>query len=173
MKDVLLLATTAALFAFGWFLMGEADRFFASSGLVQGAQPVPDENTLRLGFYDPVAADIIAEALEPYSRAYPDRPARIFYGSEKELRRGLAAGRFDVIFLPENAEIPAHMQYNAKMIFLDCTSIGMRCGGLPIEPVAGGRIAQRVVWIDETAPIFVGGFVKCLEERFAAPTMEK
>lgn len=37
-----------------------------------------------------------------------------FCETEKESPKGLAAEKFNALFLPENAEIPAHMHYNYR-----------------------------------------------------------
>lgn len=99
------------------------------------------------------AADSITNVLEQCSKLYPELSVRIFYGAEEELLNGLSAGKFDVIFLPENAEIPAHMQYNCKMVSLHYTPVMMKYGGLPIEPIADGHITQKVLWIGEAHPL--------------------
>ena len=167
MQDVLLLAVVAATFAFGWFLVGKLDRFLESNHHMQELQLSSGENTLRLGVCNPTAADSIANVLAQYSKLYPDTSVCIFYGAEDELLNGLSAGKFDVIFLPENADIPAHMQYNSKMVSLHYTPAMMKYGGLPIEPIADGHITQKVLWVGESA--FAGCFVECLEAQFPAP----
>lgn len=101
MQDVLLLAAAAAIFAFGWFLMGKLDHFLETSSPARTPQLPSGENTLRLGFCDSTAAGSIADILEQYSRLYPDISVRIFCGSEEELLKGFSAGRFDVIFLQD------------------------------------------------------------------------
>lgn len=173
MQDVLLLAAVAVTFAFGWFLMGKLDRFLDSNRHRQEVQLSSGENTLRLGFCNATVADSITNILEQYSKFYPNVSVRIFCGSEEELLKGLSAGKFDVIFLPENAEIPAHIHYNSKMISLNDTPVMMKYGGLPIEPIAGGHISRKVLWIDETTYTFASSFMKCLEDYFAAPTSGK
>ena len=101
MQDVLLLAAVAAIFAFGWFLMGKLDRFLEANCPARTPQFPSGENTLRLGFCDSAAAGSIADVLEQYSRLYPDISVRIFCGSEEELLEGFSTGRFDVVFLQD------------------------------------------------------------------------
>lgn len=173
MQDMLLLAAVAVTFAFGWFLMGKLDCFLDSNSHIQELQSSPRENTLCLGFCNPMAADGIANVLEQYSKLYPERSVRIFYGSEEEMLKGLSAGKLDVIFLPKNAEIPARMHYNFKIVSLNCTPVMMKYGGIPIEPIADGHIVQKVLWDGGAASDFAGCFVKCLEDHFAAPALGK
>ena len=173
MQDVLLLVTVSVMFAFGWFLMGRLDCFLESNRHRQELQLSSGENALCLGFCNPTAADSITNVLEQCSKLYPELSVRIFYGAEEELLNGLSAGKVDVIFLPENAEIPAHMQYNSKIVSLHYTPVMMKYGGLPIEPIADGHITQKVLWIGEAASAFAGCFVECLEAQFPAPTPGK
>ncbi|MDO4299697.1 MAG: hypothetical protein Q4C59_14710 [Lachnospiraceae bacterium] len=165
--------TMAVTFAFGWFLMGKLDCFFESNRHMQELLLSSGENTLRLGFCNPTVADSITNVLEQYSKLYPDISVHIFCGSEEELLKGLSAGKFNVIFLSENAEIPAHMHYNSKMVSLNYTPVVMKYGGLPIEPIANGHITQKVLWIGEIASTFAICFIKCLEDHFAVPTLGK
>ena len=173
MQYMLLLAAVIAIFAFCWFLMGKLDCFLESDHHKQELQFSSGEDTLRLGFCDPMVADSITSILEQYSKLYPEVSVRIFGGSEEKLLKGLSAGKFDVIFLPENAEIPAHIYYNSKIISLNYTPVIMKYGGLPIEPIADGHISQKVLWPGEAAYTAAGSFMKCLEDYFAAPALGK
>lgn len=166
MQGALFLAVIAAVFAFGWFLMGRLDCFLEANDHAQGLQLSSAKNTLRLGFCNPTAADGITDVLEQYSRAHSDIVVRIFCGSEEEVLKGLSTGRFDMVFLPENAEIPAHMHCNSRIVSLNCTSVMMKYGGLPIEPITDGHIIQKVLWNGEAASAFAGCFRKCLEDKF-------
>lgn len=166
MQDVLLLVAVVVTFAFGWFLMGKLDCFLESNRHMQELRLSSGENTLRLGFCNPTAADSITDVLEQYSKLYPDISVCIFCGSEEELLKGLSAGRFDVIFLPESAEISAYINYDSKMISLNYTPVMMKYGGLPIVPITDGHIIQKVLWIGESTSAFAGCFMKCLEDKF-------
>ena len=173
MQDVLLLAATAAMFAFGWFLIKKLDRFLESNRHRQELRLSSGENTLRLGFCNPMVADSIADVLDRYSKLYPDISVCIFCGSEEELLKDLSAEKFDVIFLPENAEIPARMQCNYKMVSLDHTPVMMKYGGLPIEPIADGHIIQKALWMGEAASTFISCLIKCPEAHLAVPARGK
>lgn len=165
MQDVLLLLAVAVTFAFGWFLMGKLDCYLESNRHMQELQLSSGENTLRLGFCNPTVADSITDILDQYSKLYPDISVRIFCGSAEELLKGLTAGKFDMIFLPENAEIPAYIHYDSKMISLNYTPVIMKYGGLPIEPITDGHIIQKVLWIGEATSAFADCFRKCLEDK--------
>lgn len=158
MQDVLLLAAAAVIFAFGWFLIGKLDRFLESNNHVRKLQLPSGGGSLRLGFCNPTAADSIADVLEQYSRLYPDISVRIFCGSEGDLLNGFSAGRFDVIFLPEDAQIPACIHCDCEMISLNYTPVMMRYGGLPIEPITDGHNFQKILWNGETASAFINCF---------------
>lgn len=173
MQDVLLFLTMAAVFAFGWFLMGRLDRFLALNLDRQGLRPLPVESTLRLGFCNPAAADGITNVLAQYAKLCPDVSVRIFYGFTEELLAGLSAGKLDVIFLPEDTEIPALMHCRAKRVSLNCTPVMMKYGGLPIEPIADGQAVQKMVYPEKSAASFSSRFVKCLEAHFAVPASGK
>lgn len=156
MQDVLLLAAVAAVFVFGWFLMDKLDRFLESNRHMQEGQLSSASNTLRLGFCDPTAADSIADVLAYYAEMYPDISVRIYCGTEAKLLKSLSTGRSDVIFLPQNTEIPANMEYNSRIVSLNRTPVRMKYGGLPLEPIADGHIIQKVLWIGEAASAFAG-----------------
>lgn len=173
MQDVLLLAAVAVTFAFGWFLMGNLVSFLESNCHMQEFRLSSGENTLRLGFCNPTAADSITDVLEQYSKLYPDISVRMFCGSEEELLKGISAGKFDVIFLPEGAEIPAYIHYDSRMISLHYTPVMMKYGGLPIEPITDGYIIQKVLWIDEATSAFADCFRKCLEDKFTVSAQAK
>lgn len=173
MQYVLLIAVVAAAFVFGWFLMGKLDRFLEANCHRQELQHSSGENTLQIGFCNPTAADSIFAVLEQYSKLYPDISIRLFCGSEEELLKGISAGRFNMIFLPENAEIPAHMHYNFKVVSLNHTPVLMKYGGLPIEPITDGPIIQITLWVDGAASAFINYFIKCLEDKFPASAQSK
>ncbi len=173
MQDVLLLAAVAVMFAFGWVMMKKLDCFLESNRHMQELQRSSGGNALRLGFCNPMAADSITNVLEQYSKLYPDMEVRIFCGSEEKLLKGLSAGKFDVIFLPENAEIPAHVHYNSKMVSLNYTPVMMKYGGLPIEPIADGHIIQKALWMGEAASTFISCLIKCPEAHLAVPARGK
>lgn len=158
MQDMLLLATVAVIFSLGWFLMKKLDLFLESNRRMQEFRLPSGENVLRLGFCNPMAADGITDALEQYSRLYPDRPVRVFYGTEKELLEGLSAGKFNVIFLPENAELSASIRYDSRMVSLSHGPVIMKYGGLPIEPLTNGSRLQKMVWAGEAAAAFADYF---------------
>ena len=173
MQDVLLIVAVAVIFAFGWFLMGKVDCFLEANHHARELGLLSSGNTLRLGFCNPMAADSITDGLEQYSKLHPDISVRIFCGSEGDLLNGFSAGRFDVIFLPENAEIPAHIPYGSRIISLNYTPVMMKYGGLPIEPVTDGHIIQHVLWIGEAASAFAGCVRRCLEDNFPASAQAK
>lgn len=133
MRDILLFAAVAAVFAFGWFVMGKLDHVLEANGYGKEQQLPSEGNALRLGFSNSAAAGSIAGVLEQYSKLYRDIPVRIFCESEEELLKGLSAGSFDMIFLPEDAEIPGCMHYNFKIVSLKCTPVMRKNGGLPVE----------------------------------------
>lgn len=173
MQGVLLPVAVAVMFAFGWFLMGKLDCFLEVNYHTQELQLLSGENTLRLGFCNSAVADSITDVLEQYSKLYPDISVRIFCGSEEELLNGFSTGEFDVIFLPENAEIPAYIHYDSKMISMNYIPAMMKYGGLPIEPITDGHITQNVLWIGEAASAFAGCFRKCQEDKITVSAQEK
>lgn len=173
MQDMLLLASVAAAFIFGLFLMGKLDCFLESNRHMRESRPSSGEDTLRLGFCNPAAADGIADVLEQCSELYPDISVRIFSGPEDALLRGLSSGRFDVIFLPEDAVIPACMHCDSRMISLNYTPVMMKYGGLPIEPITDGHIVQKALWIGKASSAFAGCFIKCLKDKFSVSAQAK
>ena len=101
MQDFLLIAAAAAVFAFGWYLMGKLDAFLESNRQDQIALLSSSENILRIGFSDPFVADSLSGVLEKYSRIHPSVSAFFFSGTETELMREFCSHKLDMIFLPE------------------------------------------------------------------------
>lgn len=165
MQLVLVLAGLAAVFCFGWYLMGRLDRFLESSQKERELRAAPEDNTLRIGVSNPLVADSIGQALEQYSRQYPETLTRLFYGSEEELRRKLSHHMLDVIFLPEHVSVPDGTYYNVRKVMMHCAPVAMNYGGLPIEPIADGRAGQLVLWTAETKTSFIDRFIECLQCR--------
>lgn len=165
--NILLLAAVSAALVFGWFLTGRLDRFLDENYQALELQSAKD--ALRIGFSDPCIADSITNVLEQYSKIYPGISIRTFFGSEEKLKKGLSDNKFNVIFLPENADIPNDLHYNIKEVVLVCTPVMTKYGGLPIEPITDEHIIQNVLWTDKAGVPFVRCFMDCLEHAFAVP----
>ena len=102
MQDLLLIVAVAAVFAFGWYLMGKLDAFLESIRQDQIALLSASENILRIGFFDPLVADSLSGVLEKYSKIHPSVSASLSSGTEAELMREFCSHKLDMIFLPEN-----------------------------------------------------------------------
>lgn len=98
MQDILLIAAVAAVFAFGWYLMGKLDAFLESNRQDQIALLSASENILRIGFFDPLVADSLSGVLEKYSKIHPSVSASLFSGTETELMREFSLHKLDMIF---------------------------------------------------------------------------
>ena len=107
MQEVLLFAAVAVMFSFGWFLMGKLDGFLEANGHGQKLQRSSGGSTLWLGVCNPMVAENMTDVLEQYSQLYPEMSVRVFCEPEEELLKGFSAGKFDVVFLPKSAQIPA------------------------------------------------------------------
>lgn len=166
MRDWLLIAAVAAVFAFGWFLMGKLDVFLERN---RQALAASDESRLRLGFANPLAADGLLEVLERYSEKRPDVSVCLLSGTEEQLLEGLSGHRLDVIFLPEGAALPDKMQYHSRKILLNPTPVVTRYGGLPVEPIAGKGLAQKMVWRQAGITPAAGSFLDGMNGGDAVP----
>lgn len=169
MQDLLLLAAIAATFVLGWFLMKRLDDLLENNCQAQELQPESVGDTLRIGFSDPFLADSIGGILEQCSKRCSGISTYLFQGTEQELVKRLSAHRLNVIFLPEDADVPAKLHYNVREVRLSCTPVMMKYGGLPIEPIAKERIMQKVLWSEETKTAFVDCFIECLKDELDAP----
>ena len=148
MQDILLIVAVAAVFAFGWYLMGKLDAFLESNRQDQATLLSTSENNLRIGFFDPLVADSLTSGLETYSKIYPSVSVSLFSGTEAELTREFFSHKLDMIFLPENVSIPDKIRSQVDEISLEHMPVVMQYGGLQIEPITEGRIQQKVVWED-------------------------
>ena len=99
MQDFLLIAAAAAVFAFGWYLMGRLDAFLESNCQDQTALRSAGEKVLRIGFFDPLVADSLSGVLEKYSKIHPSVSAALFSGTETELMSAFCSQKLDMIFL--------------------------------------------------------------------------
>lgn len=173
MQDLLLAAGAAAVFVFGWFLMKRLDCFLEKNCQAQEIQLASGKDTLRIGFFNPSAADSITDALEQYSKQYPGISVYLFHGSEQELIKRFSAKKLHVIFLPKDADIPVDIHYNIREVLLGFSPVMMKYGGLPIEPMTEGSIIQKVLWPGEAKTAFVGCFIELLKDEFDAPKPQK
>lgn len=146
MQDILLIAAVAAVFAFGWYLMGKLDAFLESNRQDQIALLSASENILRIGFFDPLVADSLSGVLEKYSKIHPSVSASLFSGTETELMREFSLHKLDMVFLPENASVPEKIRGQVDEVSLEHMPVVMQYGGLQIEPITEGRVQQKVVW---------------------------
>ena len=130
MQDILLIAAVAAVFAFGWYLMGKLDAFLESNRQDQIALLSASENILRIGFFDPLVADSLSGVLEKYSKIHPSVSASLFSGTETELMREFSLHKLDMIFLPENASVPEKIRGQVDEVSLEHMPVVMQyCGG--------------------------------------------
>lgn len=164
MQDILLIVAVAAVFAFGWYLMGKLDAFLESNRQDQAALLPANENNLRIGFFDPLVADSLSSVLEKYSRIYPSVSVSLFSGTEAELMREFCSHKMDMIFLPENVSIPDKIHSQVDEISLEHMPVVMQYGGLQIEPITEGRIQQKVVWEETGTASEVNRFIQFLKD---------
>lgn len=169
MGDVLLLAAVAAVFVLGYWIARKLDRG------MEATRPGPADrlaagDRLRIGFSDPLAAGGLTDVLEGYSRSHPEISLRLLGGTEAELLKALDTDRLDVVFLSGDVANPARMRYDGRQIRLTRTPVRTRCAGLPVEPVSGGAVCQRVLWAARRQAAPVRSFLDVLETE--AETLE-
>lgn len=98
MQDVILLVSTSAIFIFGYFLMKKLDVFLENNWNEQENALAYGENSLRIGFSNPLMAGGLADVFETYGKQHPDVSIYIFSGEESELCRELETHKLDIIF---------------------------------------------------------------------------
>lgn len=91
MQNVILLVSTSAIFIFVYFLMNKLDVFLENNWNRQETALTYGENSLRIGFSNPLMAGGLADAFETYGKQHPDVSIHIFSGEESELCRELGA----------------------------------------------------------------------------------
>lgn len=164
MQDILLIVAIAAVFAFGWYLMGKLDAFLDSNRQDEAALLSASENNLRIGFFDPLVADSLSSALEKYSRICPSVSVSLFSGTEAELMREFCSHKLDMIFLPENVSIPDKIHSQVDEVSLEHMPVVMQYGGLQIEPITEGWIQQKVVWEKTETASEANRFIQFLKD---------
>jgi len=159
MQDLLLLMAAAAMFVLGYFVMKKLDHFLENMDHAAALQPRPQENSLRIGFSDPLAADSITDILDAYTKSR--RKASIYFlsGTENELLRELSRHRLDMVFLPESIAVPERTHYNVEEVSLGCTPVIATYSGLEIEPVTERQISQKVLWEDQEKASIASDFI--------------
>ena len=146
MRDVVLLVSTSAIFVFGYFLMNKLDAFLENNWNEQENALAYGENSLRIGFSNPLMAGGLSDVFETYGKQHPDVSIYIFSGEESELCRELETHKLDIIFLPENTDISEKTHYNARMVLFHCAPVAIEYADLPIEPITQNQITQKALW---------------------------
>ena len=164
MQDVILLVSTSAIFIFGYFLMKKLDVFLENNWNRQETALTYGENSLRIGFSNPLMAGGLADTFETYGKQHPDVSIHIFSGEESELCRELETHKLDIIFLPENTAVSEKTHYNARMVLLRCAPVVMEYADLPIEPITQNQITQIALWRDSKKSPVVDFFIGCLNK---------
>lgn len=162
MQDVILLVSTSAIFIFGYFLMNKLDVFLEDNWNRQETALTYGENSLRIGFSNPLMAGGLADAFETYGKQHPDVSIHIFSGEESELCRELETHKLDIIFLPENTAVSEKIHYNARIVILRCTPVVMKYAGLSIEPIAQNHITQKALWRNSKKTPVIDSFIGCM-----------
>lgn len=164
MQVFLLPIAMLAMIVFGFFLMRRLDVFLEKNRSVQAEQFQTGANVLRIGFSNPLVADSILDAIEKYSGQYSDIDVCLFQGDAEDLLKKLAVHKLDIVFLPEQVEIPPEKNYNRLKVILKPVPVIMKYGGLPIEPITDGSMEQTVVWLEETGASAAKNFMKNMED---------
>lgn len=163
MQDLLLIIIVMATFIFGWLMMRKVDIFMEECRRDQTGRFQEDGVALRIGFTNPVAADSISGALERYSGQCPDSSVCLFQGDTEALLKKVAVRKLDLAILPEQADIPSDRKYKSKKVIIASAPAIMKYGGLPIEPLTDGNIAQTLVWLEQGQISAIAYLVKCME----------
>ena len=164
MRDVVLLVSTSAIFVFGYFLMNKLDAFLENNWNEQENALAYGENSLRIGFSNPLMAGDLSDVLETYGKQHPDVSIHIFSGEESELCRELETHKLDIIFLPENTDISKKTHYNVRMVLLRCAPVVMEYADLPIAPITQNQITQKVLWRNSKKSPVIDFFIGCLNK---------
>lgn len=164
MRDVILLVSTSAICIFGYFLMDKLDAFLENNRNEQENALTYGENSLRIGFSNPLMAGGLSDFFETYGEQHPDVSIHIFSGEESELCRELETHKLDIIFLPENTDIAKKTHYNARMVLLRCAPVVMEDADLPIEPITRNPITQIALWRDSQKSPVMDFFMGCLNK---------
>ena len=164
MQDILLIAAVAAVFAFGWYLMGKLDAFLESNRQDQIVLLSASENILRIGFFDLLVADSLFGVLEKYSKIHPSVSVSLFSGTETELMREFSSHKLNMILLPENASVPEKICGQVGEVSFEHLPVVMQYGGLQIEPITEGWVQQKVVWEKIETASEVNRFIQFLKE---------
>lgn len=162
MQDVILLVSTSAIFIFGYFMVKKLDAFLENNWNEQEHALIHGENSLKIGFSNPLMADSLSDVLETYGKQHPDVFIHIFSGEDSELCRELETHELDIIFLPENTAVSEKIHYNARIVILRCTPVVMKYAGLSIEPIAQNHITQKALWRNSKNTPVIDSFVGCM-----------
>lgn len=156
------------IFALGWLGVRQIDISLNEKQIVKTKTNKSDINLLRIGLSNPLVADSLSTALESYSKQNSKAAIYIFYGNADELLKKMDINKLDVIFLPEEANIPYENNYKKKKVILKVVPVIMKYGGFPIEPIREGSITQNIVWKDEFGSPSADFFIKYIDNMYTA-----
>ncbi len=173
MQDFLLLIVVGATFLFGFFIMKKLDRFLENNAHTDTLPPQDEENSLKIGFSDPLIADSITDILDSFTMSKQDIPVYFFSGTADELLRKLSEHKLDVAFLPESVAVPEGTHYNIGEVSLAYIPVVTKYSGLEIEPITEARLLQKVVWEDTEKAFIVSDFIRCLKNKSGTDWRDK
>lgn len=164
MQDRLLLIALGITFLAGFFMMKKLDSFLESVDRANSLHPQDKENSLRIGFSDPMLADSITGILDAFTRSQGNISIYLLSGNEGELLRGLSRNELDVAFLPDNIVVPKKTHYNMGWISMAYIPVRTKYGGLEIESITERHLLQTVLWEDTEKTSIVSDFIRCLKK---------
>lgn len=144
MRDLILLAATAAMFVLGGFVMKQVDAFFAEQDLT-GREKQNGGCRVRIAAETPLLLEAASPALAACSDANPYLEFCLSSGSEGCLLRELSQQSIDIALL-EWAQIPqADERYGFVRVPCVGNPTGLTVCGLPVKPLERPE-SFYVVW---------------------------
>lgn len=140
MRDIPILIGVAALFVFGWFLMGRLD------GFLSGRRKSAAESSLRVGIEDPLTAAFISEETERLGFGAPAAALRLYAADAERLAEQMRGGKLDIIFVSESAADTALVGFASAPVLLERGPAYDSDGAAAVSPLDMGQTEQEMFW---------------------------
>ena len=120
MREFLLISTVVVAAAFGWRVMAWLDRFVDRMRRPRDARisSGASDRAVRVGFSDPLIADLLNGVVESYTKFQPETSVRLLSGNPDELVCELSAHRLDLAILPATTVMHTLGCHRVKEILL-------------------------------------------------------
>lgn len=160
MQDVALLGVFAAIAAFGYCVMGRADRF------LDKVRPAGEEREraicLRIATSCVNAIPAVSDILKDVRHSYPHARCNLSVGGEQEVMQAFDRGDADVAIISADSKMQSETLAQWQCITLAPRPFSMDQGTIEVKAVERNPLHQKVLWKSGDSRSMVLRFIDCL-----------